>query len=243
MLALEKAVELGAREVELVLDSKLVVEQLLGRWRVKEPSLQPLHARARSLLSGLSRWSVRHEGRASNRQADAMANLALDDAAAAASVERGDLGAVEGRRRRAVDPVAGASLRSPAPTRPAAVSERRSEATAALPSPSVAASPSSAFTPPTGPQAWICVTCGVQYPMSDEPPADCPICEDERQYVGWDGQQWTSMPALAAAGHRNSMSEAEPGLLNLGTDPKIAIGQRALIVRTPAGNVMWDCIT
>ena len=39
------------------------------------------------------------------------------------------------------------------------------------------------------------------------------------------------------------MSEAEPGLLNLGTEPKIAIGQRALIVRTPAGNVMWDCIT
>jgi glyoxylase-like metal-dependent hydrolase (beta-lactamase superfamily II) len=51
------------------------------------------------------------------------------------------------------------------------------------------------------------------------------------------------MPQLAAGGHRNSLSEAEPGLLNLGTEPKIAIGQRALIVRTPAGNVMWDCIT
>ena len=40
--------------------------------------------------------------------------------------------------------------------------------------------------------AWICVTCGVQYPDTDRPPGGCPICEDERQYVGWHGQQWTT---------------------------------------------------
>ena len=78
--------------------------------------------------------------------------------------------------------------------------------------------------------------------MSDEPPVECPICEDDRQYVGWGGQRWTTMAELAAAGHRNEMAEEEPGLWNLGTQPKIAIGQRALIVQTPAGNVMWDCM-
>ncbi len=96
--------------------------------------------------------------------------------------------------------------------------------------------------PSAGPEAWICVTCGVQYPLSDVPPVECPICQDERQYVGWGGQQWTTMARLAAAGHRNELAEEEAGLWNLGTRPRVAIGQRALIVRTPAGNVMWDCI-
>jgi hypothetical protein len=42
----------------------------------------------------------------------------------------------------------------------------------------------------------ICVTCGTQYPRSDEPPANCPICEDERQYVGPLGQKWVSLDGL-----------------------------------------------
>ena len=41
--------------------------------------------------------------------------------------------------------------------------------------------------------AWICRTCGVQYPDTDQPPGNCAICDDERQYVGWGGQQWTTM--------------------------------------------------
>ena len=86
-----------------MLDSKLVVEQLLGRWRVKEPSLQPLWAQARALLSQIGRWSARQEGRANNRQADAMANLALDDPAAAALVEAGDCRCRK-RRARVADP-------------------------------------------------------------------------------------------------------------------------------------------
>jgi len=89
----------------------------------------------------------------------------------------------------------------------------------------------------------ICVTCGVQYPPSELPPEHCPICEDERQYVGWTGQRWTTMAELAAAGHRNLFTDEEPGLVSIGTEPPIAIGQRALLVRTPAGNMLWDCIT
>lgn len=87
ILALEKALDLGAVEVELVLDSLLVVEQLAGRWKVKHPGIKPLVDRVRSLLAGVERWSVRHERRESNVAADALANLALDDPAAARRAE------------------------------------------------------------------------------------------------------------------------------------------------------------
>lgn len=87
ILALEKALAIGAVEVELVLDSLLIVEQLSGRWKVKHPAIKPLVARVRELLAGLDRWSVRHERRESNVAADALANLALDDPAAARRAE------------------------------------------------------------------------------------------------------------------------------------------------------------
>jgi hypothetical protein len=90
--------------------------------------------------------------------------------------------------------------------------------------------------------AWICVTCGVQYPDTDTPPPRCPICEDERQYVGWDGQQWTTTADLARD-HIVELREEEPGLIGVGAQPAIAIGQRALLVQTPRGNVLWDCIS
>jgi hypothetical protein len=86
--------------------------------------------------------------------------------------------------------------------------------------------------------AFICQTCGTQFAPSDEPPPGCPICLDERQYLGPDGQEWTTMEALAA-GHRNLVEEVEPGLLGIGTEPTFAIGQRALCV----GPLMWDCIS
>jgi hypothetical protein len=86
----------------------------------------------------------------------------------------------------------------------------------------------------------ICRTCGVQY---GAPRADCPICEDERQYVGWDGQRWTTLAELRAAGHRGRVAEEGPGIVGIGAEPPTAIGQRALLVRTPAGNVLWDMIT
>lgn len=89
---------------------------------------------------------------------------------------------------------------------------------------------------------FICVTCGTQYPAAAEPPAHCPICEDERQYIGWDGQQWTTLEALRET-HHNVIKEEEPYLTSIGTDPGFAISQRALLVQTPHGNLLWDCIT
>ena len=88
--------------------------------------------------------------------------------------------------------------------------------------------------------AWVCVTCGVQQSDSVEPPAGCPICLDERQYVGWNGQQWTTIENIARD-HANELREEEPDLVGIGMMPSYAIGQRGLLVRTPEGNVLWDC--
>jgi hypothetical protein len=90
--------------------------------------------------------------------------------------------------------------------------------------------------------AWICVNCGVQYSDTEQPPQGCPICADEREYVGWDGQHWTTLAELARD-HSVELREEEPGLLGIGAQPSFAIGQRALLVRTPHGNVLWDCIS
>lgn len=86
----------------------------------------------------------------------------------------------------------------------------------------------------------ICVTCGVQYGAARD---DCPICEDERQYVNWQGQQWTTLAQLRAAGHRGRIEPEGEDAIGIGAAPPTAIGQRALLVRTPAGNVLWDMVT
>jgi ribonuclease HI len=78
--ALDLARELGAREVHLLLDSKLIVEQLAGRWRVKDSKLIPLWTAARRTLAGFDRWTAGHVPRARNHAADALANEAIDRA-------------------------------------------------------------------------------------------------------------------------------------------------------------------
>jgi hypothetical protein len=81
----------------------------------------------------------------------------------------------------------------------------------------------------------------MQYPDTEQPPPQCSICEDEREAVGWDGQQWTTSTDLARE-HHVDIREEEPGLIGIGIEPSFAIGQRALLVRTAHGNVLWDCI-
>ena len=66
------------------------------------------------------------------------------------------------------------------------------------------------------------------------------MCADERQWVPPGGQRWTTLAELAAAGHRSDVRAVEPGLTGIGADPPVAIGQRSLLVTTPAGNVLWD---
>ena len=89
--------------------------------------------------------------------------------------------------------------------------------------------------------AFICTACGTQYEPSSVAPRQCAICEEERQYVPPGGQTWTTLAALAAR-HFNSYRQQEPGMIGIGTQPSFAIGQRALLVCTPEGNILWDCI-
>jgi hypothetical protein len=85
---------------------------------------------------------------------------------------------------------------------------------------------------------FICETCGTQFAESAAPPSACPICEDERQYVGWGGQTWTTMDRLAA-GHANRL-EADQGVAGLGVTPAFGINQRCCVLDTDAGRILWE---
>ena len=89
---------------------------------------------------------------------------------------------------------------------------------------------------------FICTTCGTQYADSPEPPAHCTICEDERQYVGLEGQTWTTIDELRRD-HHNRVQEEEQDLISIVTEPKFAIGERAFVLRTGEGNLLWDSIS
>jgi hypothetical protein len=89
--------------------------------------------------------------------------------------------------------------------------------------------------------AFICSTCGTQYPPSEIPPAGCPICIDERQYVPASGQSWTTLERLRNT-HSNMFRRLAAGLTTIETTPPFGIRQRAILAQTPAGNVLWDCL-
>lgn len=90
-------------------------------------------------------------------------------------------------------------------------------------------------------QKYICTTCGTQYAGSEKPPHHCPICEDDRQYVGWGGQNWTTHEALVEK--YKLRIEDDCGLLGIGMPSGFAIPQRALLLPTDDGNVLWECVS
>src|SRR5437764_4953687 len=87
----------------------------------------------------------------------------------------------------------------------------------------------------------ICKACGTQFPEASRPPSACPICCDARQFVPKSGQEWTTLEKLRGD-HRNAFRQYEANLIGIGTVPEFAIGQLALLIRTPDGNFLWDCI-
>jgi hypothetical protein len=89
---------------------------------------------------------------------------------------------------------------------------------------------------------YICITCGTQYPASSAAPTDCPICQDDRQYINQNGQQWTTLADLRHD-HANELNEIDSGITAIRTTPGFAIAQQAQLIQTPAGNVLWDCIS
>lgn len=90
-----------------------------------------------------------------------------------------------------------------------------------------------------GSELPICCACGVQYGHAR---SSCPICEDERQYVRWDGQSWTTLAQMRAGKYTGKVEQEGPGVFGIGSTPSFAIGQRGLLVISPNGNVLWDCI-
>ncbi len=87
----------------------------------------------------------------------------------------------------------------------------------------------------------ICETCGSQYKEEVKLTGECPICNDDRQYIGDNGQRWTDMAELKD-GHTNQISQVNERLYSIKTEPIFALGQRAFLVLSPNGNVLWDCI-
>ena len=89
--------------------------------------------------------------------------------------------------------------------------------------------------------AFICITCGTQYAPTSAPPAACLICEEERQFVPPSGQGWTTLKRLERS-HMPTFRD-EAGLTGIGIAPAFGINQRALLVPSNDGNVLWDCVS
>src|SRR5688572_25760268 len=90
-------------------------------------------------------------------------------------------------------------------------------------------------------QKIICTACGTQFPNVTKAPALCPICNDDRQYVPESGQRWTTLDDLSK-NHSVVTRKIDTRLYELKMTPSFAIGQRALLVLAPDGNILWDCI-
>jgi len=87
----------------------------------------------------------------------------------------------------------------------------------------------------------MCVTCGTQYPQDEPLPLLCPICNDDRQYINPNGQTWVSADELDKT-HKVKITEINEHLYSLKITPDFAIAQRAFLIVSPQGNVLWDCI-
>lgn len=87
----------------------------------------------------------------------------------------------------------------------------------------------------------ICTACGTQFLPESETPELCPICNDDRQYIPESGQEWISFNELSK-NYSVITRKINDSLYELKMSPAFAIGQRALLVIAPGGNILWDCI-
>lgn len=86
----------------------------------------------------------------------------------------------------------------------------------------------------------ICSTCGTYFPAASVPEL-CTICNEDRQYIPEGGQRWTKPEDLNSK-HNIAINQLKENLYELEISPMFAIGQRALLVISESGNVLWDCI-
>lgn len=87
----------------------------------------------------------------------------------------------------------------------------------------------------------LCSTCGTQFPPGEPLPELCPICNDDRQYVNLNGQSWTELVAVNK-NYGLKVNRLHDNLYDLTMAPGFGIGQRAFLIITPEGNILWDCI-
>lgn len=87
----------------------------------------------------------------------------------------------------------------------------------------------------------ICATCGTRYRDARKAGDHCPICDDDRQYLGDNGQEWTSYATIANT-RTLRFAQLQPNLFDLRITPAFAIGLKAHLVLSPGGNILWDCL-
>jgi glyoxylase-like metal-dependent hydrolase (beta-lactamase superfamily II) len=87
----------------------------------------------------------------------------------------------------------------------------------------------------------ICQACGTQFPENSTVEI-CTICAEERQYVPEEGQSWMTHIQLSAT-HKNKITQLNDNLFEIVIEPRFAIGQRAFLVLSKSGNILWDCVT
>lgn len=100
------------------------------------------------------------------------------------------------------------------------------------------------YDPESSADHLICAACGTQFTSCDRSAVKtCHICDDPRQYVPPSGQSFTTMAKLQAT-HKNVFTPhaVDPRLVSITTKPNFAISQAAILIKTPAGNVLWDCL-
>lgn len=87
----------------------------------------------------------------------------------------------------------------------------------------------------------ICTACGTAYPSGFPMPQQCPICSDDRQYIPESGQEWTGLSTLET-NFTILFTKINDRLYDLRMSPSFAIGQRAFLILSESGNILWDCI-
>jgi glyoxylase-like metal-dependent hydrolase (beta-lactamase superfamily II) len=88
----------------------------------------------------------------------------------------------------------------------------------------------------------FCSTCGTQFVDDKYTAGNCPVCSNDRQYLPVKGQGWTKLEDLQN-NFSNLITRINDNLYEIKTIPKFAIGQRAFLILTPNGNILWDCIS
>ncbi|EXJ82554.1 hypothetical protein A1O3_06367 [Capronia epimyces CBS 606.96] len=104
-------------------------------------------------------------------------------------------------------------------------------------------------TPPvrlsTSDHLLVCTACGAQYDVDEKTGKDeCRICDDPRQFVPETGQSFTTLANLQAGNYKNVFEPCKQNgnVVEIWTEPKFGIGQRACLIQTPHGNVLWDLV-